>query len=297
MTQRFGRLLLVLLVGCSPPPAATAIRQPEQVRQPGFFRDWPVAESSGVIASQTMPGRFWTLNDSGNAPVLFSFDSTAAEPVGFVPLAGATNVDWEAISAGPCAESWCLYVGDIGDNRSVRPSVTIYRAVEPDQPALELHRASVLDSLVVRYPDGPRDAEALVVTTHGDLAIISKGWNSAVTAFWIPASAWSIGQVVAKPIWNLPIVPSMIHNRLVTDAALSSDGATLAVRTYREIYLFQRTPQSKWLPDRPAGVCDIGGLEPQGEGIAWASATTLVLTSEILARSPAPVTLLECPDH
>ena len=290
-----GLLPLVLLIGCAPPPPGTEIRQPEQVRQPGFFRDWPVGESSGVITSRTMPGRFWTLNDSGNAPVLFSFDSTAAEPVGFVDLSGATNVDWEAISAGPCAPSWCLYVGDIGDNRAVRPSVTIYRAVEPDRIGLEAHQARVLDSLVVRYPDGPRDAEALVVTDRGDIAIISKGRESVVTAYWIPASAWNDGQVVAKPIWNLPIIPSMIRNRLVTDAALSPDGATLAVRTYREIYLFQKTPQSRWLPDRPAGICDIGGLEPQGEGIAWATPTTLILTSEILARSPAPVTLLECP--
>ena len=287
---------MVLLIGCAPAPPGAEIRRPEHVRQPGFFRDWPVGESSGVTASRTMPGRFWTLNDSGNAPVLFSFDSTA-EPVGFVDLNGATNVDWEAISAGPCSDSWCLYVADIGDNRSVRSSVTIYRVVEPDQPALDAHQARVLDSLVVRYPDGPHDAEALVVTNRGDMAIITKGWDPEVTAFWIPASAWGVGPVVARPIWTLPIIPSRIHRRLVTDAALSSDGATLAVRTYGEIYLFQRTPQSRWLPDRPAGVCDIGGLEPQGEGIAWATPTTLILTSEILARSPGPVTLLECPVH
>lgn len=294
---RSGRVgFLILLAGCGGRLPTTQARQPEHVRQPGAFRDWPVGESSGVIASRTMPGRFWTLNDSGNAPSLFSFDSTG-DRIGFVDLVGGTNVDWEAISAGACGASWCLYVADIGDNSTVRPSVTIYRTVEPDQRGLAAHRATVLDSLVVRYPDGPRDAEALVVTDSGDVAIITKGRESVVTAFWIPASAWASSQAVAQPIWTVPITPSIVDTRLVTDAALSADAATLAVRTYRAIYLFTRTPQSRWLPDRPAGVCEIGGLEPQGEGIAWASPTTLVLTSEILVRSPAPITFLECPSR
>lgn len=294
MTRSVRTAVLLLLIGCGGRLPETEARRPEHIRQPGVFRDWPVGESSGVIASRTMRGRFWTLNDSGNASSLFSFDSTS-ERIGFVDLKGGTNVDWEAISAGPCGPSWCLYIGDIGDNSTIRPSVTIYRTVEPDRSGLAIHEARVLDSLVVRYPDGPRDAESLVVTETGDIAIITKGRESVVTAFWIPASAWASGEAVAQPIWTLPITPSIVHTRLVTDAALSADGATLAVRTYREIYLFARTLESRWLPDRPAGVCDIGGLEPQGEGIAWASPTTLILTSEILVRSPAPITFLECP--
>ncbi len=294
MTRSGPAALLVLLGACGGGPPAADVRQPQHVRQPGTFRDWPVGESSGVIASRTMPGRFWTLNDSGNATSLFSFDSTG-EPIGFVNLNGATNVDWEAISAGPCGPSWCLYVGDIGDNSTIRPSVTIYRVIEPDRPGLAAHEARVLDSLVVRYPDGPRDAESLVVTEGGDVAIITKGRESVVTAFWIAASAWASGAAVAQPIWTVPITPSIINRRMVTDAALSADGATLVVRTYRQIYRFARTPTSRWLPDQPAGVCDIDGLEPQGEGIAWASSTTLILTSEILVRTPAPITFLECP--
>ncbi len=296
MRRSSRALSLVLMTGCvqrSPGAESQApgIRPPEEVRQLGAFRTGSVRESSGAAASQTVPGRFWTLNDSGNDPVLFSFDSTATR-IAFVRVAGATNRDWEAISAGPCGAERCLYIGDIGDNRAVRPSVTIYRVVEPNQSA---EAVRLLDSLVVRYPDGPRDAEAMVVTDHGDVAIISKGWESAVRAYWVPASDWSRGSVVAAAIWKLPLVPSMIRNRMVTDAALASDGLTLAVRTYREIFLFRKTPQSRWLPDQPAGICDISNLEPQGEGITWATSTTLLLTSEILGRSPGPVTLLRCP--
>ncbi len=295
MRRSYRALLLVLVTGCQKSRAseiqAPTIRPPVEVRQLGAFQEGPIRESSGAAASQTVPGRFWTLNDSGNDPVLYSFDSTASK-IGQVRVSGATNRDWEAISAGPCGTARCLYVGDIGDNRAVRPSVTIYRVIEPNSSAQE---AQVLDSLVVRYPDGPRDAEAMVVTERGDVAIISKGWETAVRAYWIPATSWGGGSVVATAIWKLPIVPSMIRNRLVTDAALSPDGGTLAARTYREVFLFRKTAQSRWLPDQPAGVCDIAGLDPQGEGITWATPTTLLLTSELLGRSPGPVTLLKCP--
>ena len=299
MRFRYRAIGLIVLTGCAKGPRgaeiqAPAIRPPEQVRQLGAFRSWPVRESSGVTTSQTRPGRFWTLNDSGNDPTLFAFDSTATE-ISAVAISGAKNVDWEAIGAGPCGTARCLYIGDIGDNRAVRPSVTIYRVVEPEQASLAGHRSAVLDSLVVRYPDGPRDAEAMVVTARGDLAIISKGWESTVTAYWIPGAAWGGGGVVATAIWKLPFLPSMIHKRLASDAALSSDEQTLAVRTYNAILLFRKTPESRWLPDQPAGGCDITGLDPQGEGITWATPTTLLLTSETLGQSPGPVTLLQCP--
>src|SRR4051812_622430 len=35
------------------------------------IRDGAIREASGLVASQQFPGVFWTLNDSGNAPMLF----------------------------------------------------------------------------------------------------------------------------------------------------------------------------------------------------------------------------------
>jgi hypothetical protein len=263
-------------------------------RQPGFFRSPPVMESSGLTMSRSFPGRFWTLNDSSNPNTLYLVDSTASVR-GLVQLGGATNLDWEAISSGPCAGRWCLYVGDIGDNRAVRRSVVIYRLVEPTMATLDPAVAPVEDSIVVTYPDGPHDAEALVITAAEDLVIITKGREGHPHAYRVGARSWGRGRAVAELDWELPLRSSLLLASLVTDAALSADETTLAVRTYRDIHLFQRGDRSRVLPDRPAVTCRIDPSDPIGEGIAWWNDSTLVLTSEANRWMPGPVTLLQCP--
>ncbi len=279
-----------LTTGSARPP----VKRPVHVRQPGAFRSAPVLESSGATKSRSHPGLFWTLNDSGNPATLFLVDTTGVIR-GLVRLP-VPNVDWEALTSGPCGDGrWCLYVADIGDNRAVRPTVVIYRVPEPDDGALQRTIARPTAALAVRYANGPRDAEAVVVTRNGDLAIISKGRQGPVTAYWIPKEAWAAGRFEAKSFWTLPISTSLLLASLVTDAALSPDETWLAVRTYREIHLFTRTNPASRLPDQLTATCDIAGLEPQGEGITWWDDHTLLLTSEIEGRNPGPITLLECP--
>ncbi len=244
--------------------------------------------------SRLHPGLFWTLNDSGNAPTLFLVDTTGVVR-GFVSLP-VPNVDWEALTSGPCGDAeWCLYVADIGDNRAVRPAVVIYKVPEPDDSALLRKAARPTAALAVRYANGPRDAESVVATRNGDLAIISKGRQGPVTAYWIPKDAWQAGRLVAKPFWTLPISTNLLLASLVTDAALSPDETWLAVRTYREVHLFRRSNPASMLPDQPTASCDIAGLEPLGEAVTWWDGRTLLLTSEIDGRNPGPITLLECP--
>jgi hypothetical protein len=269
------------------------------VRHPGAYREPPLAESSGAIASRSFPGRFWSLNDSGNPPSLFLSDTTA-RVLGFVRLTAADNVDWEAISAGPCGSAWCLYVGDIGDNRAVRPTVTIYRLVEPDRARLDTRTAAPRESLVLRYPDGPVDAESMVVTRTGDIAIITKGRRGRPTVYWVPAIAWDrprrgkVPPTTLQRIGDLPIRSSLLMRQLVTDAALSPDEETLAVRTYRDLYLFRRTASTRWLPDQPTAVCSISGLDIVGEGLTWWGPNTLLMTGEVTRMGPGAITLLEC---
>ncbi len=265
---------------------------PMVVRQPGSFRDGPVPESSGIAMSRRRPGMFWTINDSGNPASLFLVD-TLAVVHGFVSLDPIPAIDWEAMAAAPCGTEWCLYVGDIGDNRAVRRSVVIYRVPEPTEEQVATHRTDRVDSLVVTYQDGPEDAEALVATPAGDLGIITKGRGGFSNGYWIDRTAWQAGTAVARKIWQPPFATSMMLRRLVTDAALSPDGARLAIRTYRTIYVYARADGP--LPDRPAASCDIDGLEPIGEGIAWLDDDTLILTSEVSRSRPGPVTLLQCP--
>ncbi len=71
-----------------------------------------------------------------------------------MPVPGAANVDWEDIAA----RGGTLYAADIGDNTASRPEIAVYRGAT---------------RIALRYPDGPRDAEALLVDGR-TLVIVTK---------------------------------------------------------------------------------------------------------------------------
>jgi hypothetical protein len=277
-------------------PPRWRLLSPTRVRYTGVFQDGRLTEASAAAASRSQSGIIWTLNDSGNDPLVFATDTLGTARGTFRPM-GATNVDWEAVALGPCGRARCLYLGDTGDNAARRWSITIYRLPEPLVGAAFRNAiAAPADSLVVRYPDGPRDVEAMVVTETEEIALISKGWEGRVRLYRIPAAVrWNDpAGTVAELVDELPIPTGFWTGRLVTDAALSPRGDRLAVRTYRDLYIFRRHAPEDWIPETPDIQCEIGHLEPQGEGISWWDDRTLVLLSEQGYGRAGTIIMLEC---
>ncbi len=266
-------------------------------RPPIPLADPRLLETSALVPSPTRSGLFWTLNDSGNPAELFAID-TAGRALGRVSVRGAENRDWEALAVGRCPRSGaarpasCLYVGDIGDNSSVRPLVVIYRVHEPDAEHDTV--VAILDSLRVVYPDGPRDAESMVVDAQGDLWIISKERLRSPRVYRVPARAWRAGRpVTAIYSATLPIPSGSGVEQWTTDASWIHGGAALAVRTYGALW---KVPFVHGHPV-PAGtkvLCSLAGLGPQGEGLAWIAGDLYGLTSEKLFRTEASIALVRC---
>jgi hypothetical protein len=134
------------------------------------LKDRRITESSGLAASRRHHGIYWTHNDSDDGPYVYAVDGRTGRTVATVTLRGVTPRDVEAISVGPDGD---VYVGDIGDNFGGRwPEVWIYRFHEP-----ETLRDVTVDATryTVRYADGPRDAESLMVhPVTGRVYIASK---------------------------------------------------------------------------------------------------------------------------
>jgi len=267
-----------------------------------------LVENSAAVTSVSQPGIIFGLNDSGNEPLIFAFDS-AGRGRGIWNVAGAVNRDWEAAALGPCARNEapaCLYIGDVGDNNARKSRVTIYRVIEPRVPAAipdSPFPIPLADRLDIRYPDHPHDVEAMYVTRDGALFLITKRRlldqerrPRPALIYRVPASAWdSSGMVTATLVDSLPIVPGEARGRLISDAALSPDGTLLAVRTYAEVYVFAvDTATGLPMRDPAPGSCTIAGLrEKQGEGVGWWwDRRRLVLTSE--GRN-APFFVVDCP--
>ncbi len=270
---------------------------PRWSRAPIPLADPRLLETSALVPSPTRRGLFWTLNDSGNPAELFAID-TVGDILGRVSVRGAENRDWEALAVGRCPRvgaarpASCLYIGDIGDNSSVRPLVTIYRVAEPDAERDTV--VSLLDSLRVVYPDGPRDAESMVVDARGDLWIVSKERLRGPRVYRVPARAWRAGRpVTAVYTATLPIPSGTGVEQWTTDASWIHGGTALAVRTYGALWQVPFV-HGRPVPGRTKVLCSLAGLGPQGEGLAWIGGDLFALTSEKLFRTEASIALVRC---
>ena len=262
-----------------------------------------LVENSAAAMSLRQTGVLFTINDSGNDALLFAIDTTGANR-GIWRVSGASNIDWEAASMGPCGgaqqASSCVYIGDTGDNSGPRGAPAIYRVAEPTADGMR----GFVQAEVVRYtyPDQRHDVEAMYVAQNGDVVLITKrplpdrsGHLRQALVFRVPASAWGAhDRVVAQLTDSLPIVPGSVPFRLITDASLAPDGRHLAVRTYAQVFIFATDSVTGAVNHAVAPtVCDVSSLgEAQGEGVTWANAIgRLVFTSE---GRRAPLNLGDC---
>jgi hypothetical protein len=263
-------------------------------------------ESSGLAISRSQPGVLWSHNDSGDAPTIYATDESG-RLLATVPIAGADARDWEDMSSGPCpasltaaASESCLYLADIGDNDRVRKSVTVYVVVEPilDRTVVKQPAAKAA-SFLYRYPAGPDDSEAIAVLPDGDVTIVSKGRTGAIEFFRLSresvARAITSGELLtAESAGNTGITPDNRIGRLVTGAAVSPGGKTLAVRTYNEVFFFSPADgqAGRWRDLRRP--CSLGNAEPQGEAIAYLDDETMLLTSETARGIAGMIHRLRC---
>jgi hypothetical protein len=212
-------------------------------------------------------------NDSG-APVLFAIDANG-KAAGRITLSGASVEDWEAIAAGPCGKASCLYVGDIGDNEAKRSRITIYRVAEPAQ----LNGSVKAEAFHAAYPDGPHDAEALLVAPDGTLLVVTKGDTGPVAVYKFPRELQS-GSTMKLERVGKALAEKPGNNARVTDGAFSADGRWVALRTKTTLTFYRGEDFMKG-DFREAQRVSLSALkEPQGEAVTFGRGNTVFLGSE-----------------
>jgi len=271
-----------------PPPRQSEAYGPP--RTLATLQDPAINESSGIVASRTTPGLYWTHNDSGDGPYIYAFDEHGARR-GTWRVKGASADDWEDIAAGPGLQAGTsyLYIGDIGDNEGRRAEITVYRVMEPtikptDSSSSKLKPLVTDDAEVfhLRYPDGAHDAESLLVhPVSGDLYIVSKIPFANSFVYEAPAPLNTSGTTTLKRIAELK-VPSLFGG-LLTGGDISPDGLRVALCDYVDGYELvltdARTPFDQiW--KQPLKPLDLGKRK-QGESIAYRlDGRALLATSE-----------------
>lgn len=236
----------------------------------------PVVEASGLAWSRTQDDVLWTHNDSGDTARVFAvgWDGTTRA---IVPLAGVSATDIEDIAIGTTAGGVdALFIADIGDNAAVRSGVRVYRVAEPSVwgvPAGSTLATVAPQVIRLSYPDGARDAEAVVADrTTGDLYVVSK--REARSRVYRASAAQ-----VAAGSGVMHLLGEMAYGGVV-GADACADGTTVVVKTYDAVRVHQSVGgigAALLAPgdDRPYV------REPQGEAIAVdASCTAYATLSE-----------------
>ena len=253
-----------------------------------ILKDKSITESSGLVASRTTPGAYWTHNDDG--PFIYAFNSRGA-PLGVFHVTGAQARDWEDISIGPGPEGGksYLYIGDIGDNNGIRSEIVVYRVPEPvlTPETVKLTKArpgttGSAEAIRLRYPDGKFDAEALLVNpANGNIYIVNKVplVNPVV---YEAAAPFTPGKLITMRRIGEIRVPSLFGG-VITGGSVSPDGRRVALCDYFQGYELVLPAKSTDFNDiwkqRMTGF-DLGKRR-QGEAIAYRSdGKALLATSE-----------------
>jgi hypothetical protein len=275
MRSRLAALLAAALLGLAVPASA------QEVPGAGLamrLQDPRIVESSGMALSRRHPGVLWTHNDSGDRARLFAVGADGRTRA-TLTLAGVEARDWEALAAGRDDRGRpALFVGDIGDNNGVWPEVAVYRVAEP---------AALRDATVaavryrLRYPDGSRDAEALLVDPRGNRLYVATKSVDGGSLYQAPAHLRT-GQVnVLQRVARVPPI--------VTDGAFSPDGRSFVLRDYQGAFVYTA-------PGRRVGSFELP-IQYQGESIAVAADGRSVLAGSEGAdsavwRVPLPASVL-----
>ncbi len=233
-----------------------------------------LVEASGLAASRQNPGVLWVHNDGGNAVELFAIGDDGGALATYLPT-GIRNWDWEdlAIGPGPAAGVDYLFIGDIGDNKAARRSITVYRIPEPVVSGGGRIPLAGGVALEMVYPDGAHDAEVLLSDPRtGDLYIVTKSLADGVSGIYRYPFPHAAGSRVVLEHVASHTFPGNIFERAATDGDISADGSEVIVRTYTRAYLWARGPGSTVAAAFALPACEIPLIaEPQGEAVAFAA--------------------------
>lgn len=283
----------ICFLGLSWAPAKQQQRRPARYGPPvnvAILKDKSITESSGLVASRSTPGAYWTHNDSGDGPFIYAFNARGA-PLGVFRVAGAQARDWEDISIGPGPErdKSYLYIGDIGDNSEARSEIVVYRVEEPalNTATIKLSKkqpgtTDSAEAIRLHYPDGKYDAEALLVhPLSGNIYIVNKVplFNPVVYEAVAP---FTPGKLITMRRIGEIRVPSLFGG-VITGGSISPDGRRVALCDYFQGYELvlpaKSTDFSEIWKQRMTGF-DLGKRK-QGEAIAYRSdGKALLATSE-----------------
>jgi hypothetical protein len=300
-----GRLLAAggvlgagLVLGC-PLPATAEDAAPAPAAQ-CQITDPRLPELSGLVA---VGDRLLAMNDGGDALTVYLLDGACQ--VIDVHTAAVDPYDPEDLAVAADGTVW---LADTGDNDHGRPTVAL----------LSMRTDGTTGVYRLTYPDGPHDAEALLLAPDGTPFLVTKEVLGSSGVYRPAAPLVDGGTVALQQVATVNVTftgtpggpVGQAGQLLVTGGAVAADGSRLALRTYTDAYVWPLTgsdvagalggtPVRVPLPDAPQGeaisfAADSRTLLVAGEGLPG-EVTQVPVTAEVpgtgatpAAESPVP---------
>jgi len=241
-------------------------------------------ETSGLIYFR---GLLWTINDSGNDPVLFALDIETGRVLQGIFIENGKNADWESLAQ----DDEHIYICDVGNNQGRRQKLTIYKLAKNLIPASGSAKISA-EIIQFRYAGRPEnnnslrnsayDCEAAFVSGEY-LYLFTKDWtNQTSTLYTCPTTP---GTYDLEPRKTYPV------NGLITGADINQDQGLMMLGGYRDGIPFVWVYKDFNPSDYSHGESiqyeypELEGL--QNEGIAIASPERVYISCEMNEFPPA----------
>jgi hypothetical protein len=247
----------------------------KQIDITGRLQRKDLDEISGIAASGINGNLYYIHNDSGDTSRFFAIlpsgeiKSTIYFKGDPREAKGVHDCEDIAVGPGPEEEKSYVYVGDIGDNYAERPYLTVYRMEEKRRWNTDSISTGDAVPIHLKYPDGPKDAETLMIDPIEKLIYIVSKRQDSVTVYTTPLIYKPNDTVILQKRCKL-YFPGYKLFRWITAGDISKDGKQVLLKSYVKVYYWKRERDEPiWKTmQRPAQVLPYLA-EKQGEAIGF----------------------------
>jgi hypothetical protein len=232
-------------------------------------------EISGIAASGIFNDIYYIHNDSGDTSRIFAIspDGKLHNTIYFkgdpTEKQGVCDCEDIAMGIGPVKGKSYVYDGDIGDNDAKRKYITIYRMEEQPSWAKDSIINANAVPLHLKYPDGPKDAETLMIDPIEKLIYIISKRKDTVKIYTTPLYYKPNDTLILTKRCKL-FFAGIKPFKWITAGDISKDGKQILVKSYMKVYYWKRTgnePVWQTLQRKPTELPYV--VEKQGEAIGF----------------------------
>jgi hypothetical protein len=253
----------------------------DRTMQSGTLSSKQMNETSGIAASSINPDIYYVHNDSGDTSRFFAIDPNGKLLTTIYfngdkndPL-GVRDCEDIAVGPGPVKGKSYVYIGDIGDNGNRWPYITIYRIPEKKSWATDSLSNVEAAPLHLKYPDGPKDAETLMIDPVEKLLYIVSKRHDTVSVYTTPLKYTANDTLTLTKRARL-FFPGFKPFKWITAGDISKDGQQVLLKSYEKVYYWRREPHEHiWdtmvrkpeeLPYKAEKQGEAIGFTPDGKG-------------------------------